>query len=703
MALVINILSLLLLVVLVRSDQSTAPLRSFMISENVTYDCIDIYMQPGLDHPLLKTHKIQMKPTVSRTELKNHTGDDKTSFKTRIGCPTGTVPILRNIKEFITTSEHFADKDLHPLSADSPGTHIAGVRSRNGPFHGVEAFFDGHNLNIGKDQASYNQIYIGSGLNNEVNFISAGLMGKDGKGCYNTACYGFVQVSETAPIVEPIDFSPGKPSWLHYSIHQDKNTGNWWLTQLRSDAPNEDIGYWPKELFNLFQNGANMVGVGGVVQASHSGSSPPMEKFLDTLQENRADSDGQNRRKSVGISPIPTACRRITGIRRKSVGIIVDGFSTARTSDGFPTTRVTDGFPTTRATDGFPTTRVTDGFPTGKTSDGFPTAENENLRVFSFKELKKATKNFRQDRVVIDGGSVRTFYKGYINETTFAPSRSETEIAVSVFECPQDSSQALQEWMEKVKSQEEISHPNLVKLLVTLVKITNHFSWFSNTCAKEVWTVIYSEVKIPSNYCLHSLKSVYKILMFLSTEEEVLPWEIRVQIAIQTAQGIAFLHSIKNSSIHQEIRMQNIILDEQYNAKLFYCELNQNCVLDKKGRLAGGFGYIAPELAMTDHIGMEGDVYTFGVILLELLTGLKAFDTDRNKAKRNLVFWSKSFLSDKDKIREIIDPRHGNDYPAKAARRMGQVIKWCIQQDKRNRPMMQQVLMGLNIIAKTKD
>lgn len=74
-------------------------------------------------------------------------------------------------------------------------------------------------------------------------------------------------------------------------------------------------------------------------------------------------------------------------------------------------------------------------------------AENENLRVFSFKELKKATKNFKKDRVVngVDG-SVRTFYKGYIDETTFAPSRNKTSIAVSVVECLQDSSEALQEW-----------------------------------------------------------------------------------------------------------------------------------------------------------------------------------------------------------------------------------------------------------------
>ncbi|KFK27738.1 hypothetical protein AALP_AA8G423000 [Arabis alpina] len=50
--------------------------------------------------------------------------------------------------------------------------------------------------------------------------------GKYGKGCYNTACYGFVQVSHVVPIVEPIDLLPGEPTGLHYSIHQDINTGN---------------------------------------------------------------------------------------------------------------------------------------------------------------------------------------------------------------------------------------------------------------------------------------------------------------------------------------------------------------------------------------------------------------------------------------------------------------------------------------------
>ncbi|CAH8388441.1 unnamed protein product, partial [Eruca vesicaria subsp. sativa] len=122
MALVMNLLSLLSFGVLVHSDQSTMPLRSFKIGENVTYDCIDINMQSGLDHPLLKNHTIQMKPSVSRTKSKSQIGINHVQKQT-IPCPDGTIPVWRNTKEFITNAQVLAEKHVHPLSADSPGTH----------------------------------------------------------------------------------------------------------------------------------------------------------------------------------------------------------------------------------------------------------------------------------------------------------------------------------------------------------------------------------------------------------------------------------------------------------------------------------------------------------------------------------------------------------------------------------------------------
>ncbi|WZZ86900.1 hypothetical protein YC2023_115479 [Brassica napus] len=320
-----NLISLLFSTAIVHSNQSTVPLRSFKVSltHNLrsTVSSI-IYLQatrarasfaknPQNSGASPQNFICCMKSSISRNELKMQTGKNETSNKRKIVCPNGTVPILRNTKEYVTNSQVFAEKHFHPLSADSPGTHIAGVRSSIGPFRGVQAWFSANALNVGKDQVSYSHIYIGSGSENQVNYISAGWtvymatnvfghldfgryvatnklvydenidqiitsMGKDGKGCYNTACSGFVQVSKVIPIVEPIDLKPGVPGWFRYFIHQDINTGNWWITQLMQKSPDVDIGYWPKELFNLLENGANMVGVGGVVQASRSGSSPPM-------------------------------------------------------------------------------------------------------------------------------------------------------------------------------------------------------------------------------------------------------------------------------------------------------------------------------------------------------------------------------------------------------------------------------------------
>ncbi|EFH49768.1 hypothetical protein ARALYDRAFT_487973 [Arabidopsis lyrata subsp. lyrata] len=261
--------------------------------------------------------------------------------------------------------------------------------------------------------------------------------------------------------------------------------------------------------------------------------------------------------------------------------------------------------------------------------------ENENLRVFRFADLKKATKKFRQDRVVeCEDGSVRKFYKGYIDETTFAPSRrTGTGIAVSVMEC--DSSRSLQDWMAVVRSLGHISHQNLVNFL---------------------------------GYCCEDNKPLLLVFEYshkgsldrhIFGKEEALQWEIRVKIAIGTAQGLAFLHSIKDSPLNRELRMHNIMLDEvQYNAKLFYLES------------------IKPSLI-----------------------NLSLFNVKDNC----LDFWTTSLLPDSYKIEEIIDPRLGNDYSANAATQMGTLINQCTAHDTKKRPLMQQVLDGLNYIAEIKD
>ncbi|KAF3502330.1 hypothetical protein F2Q69_00045035 [Brassica cretica] len=252
-------------------------------------------------------------------------------------------------------------------------------------------------------------------------------------------------------------------------------------------------------------------------------------------------------------------------------------------------------------------------------------AENENLRVFSVKELKKATKKFKKERVVEGEDTyVQTFYKGNINQTTSAPSRTKTRIAVSVMEGLLHTPHGLEEWKiskEEAESLGESFHPNLVKLL---------------------------------GYCCEDNRSLLVFEYLGKEKEEALSWDTRVKIAIGIAQGVAFLHSIKNSPLHQELRMHNIMLDEQYNAKLLY--------LDSKkqfwpiGWTFVGTIYMSPEYLEAATLGMETDLYTFGVILLELFTATK----------------------------------------------MGKLIQRCTKDNWKKRPSMQQVLDVLNSIEEVK-
>ncbi|CAA7045749.1 unnamed protein product [Microthlaspi erraticum] len=298
-------------------------------------------------------------------------------------------------------------------------------------------------------------------------------------------------------------------------------------------------------------------------------------------------------------------------------------------------------------------------------------AEKEDLRVFSYKELKKATKNFRRDMVIVRFDcSVRTFSKCYIDETTFSLSRTVTRIPVSVLEShsllytPQD-------FEEQVKSLGQISHPNLVKIL---------------------------------GYCCKDDKSHFLVLDYLHKgsldshlygKEDALPWEIRVKIAIGIAIGLVFLHSIKNIPLHQEFRMHNIILDEQYNAKLLYLKSNEQCL--ENPQFKSEVMYVSPEYCLNE---TKTDVFTFGVILLELLTGSK--DTVRNERGKNRCFET-AFLPHDPKIGEIIDPRLGSDYHVNAGTEMVTLIRRCTKWELNARPSMEQVLDTLNYIAEIKD
>uniref|UniRef100_A0A0D3AIC3 Neprosin PEP catalytic domain-containing protein n=1 Tax=Brassica oleracea var. oleracea TaxID=109376 RepID=A0A0D3AIC3_BRAOL len=259
-----------------------------------------------------------MEPSFIISKQKDQT-KTKSESKKFIDCPNGTVPILKNTKEFVTNAQYWANKHFNSFTIDSHGTHFAGVRASQdqGPYHGVEAWMSVHELNISVDQTSYTNIYVASAVSDKVNFIQTGWMvnptlfgdgrpwsyglwkGINRTGCYNTICPGFIQVSKTDPLSIPLSPLPKGEIGTYLSIKQnirsnmfqnylskDEETGNWWAADVKYNGHGMNIGYWPKELFDLISTNAGMVGVTGAVQASPSGKSPPMGNgYLPTKSE----------------------------------------------------------------------------------------------------------------------------------------------------------------------------------------------------------------------------------------------------------------------------------------------------------------------------------------------------------------------------------------------------------------------------------
>ncbi|XP_022769381.1 probable serine/threonine-protein kinase PIX13 [Durio zibethinus] len=301
------------------------------------------------------------------------------------------------------------------------------------------------------------------------------------------------------------------------------------------------------------------------------------------------------------------------------------------------------------------------------------------LKIFTLAELKASTRNFRPDTVLGEGGFGRVF-KGWVDEKTYAPSKVGVGMAVAVKKSSPDSSQGLQEWQAEVKFLGKFCHPNLVKLL--------GYCWEENQ-----FLLVYEYMQ----------KGSLENHLFRTGGAEPLTWETRLKIAIGAAQGLAFLHTSEKSVIYRDFKASNILLDGAYNAKLSDFGLAKLGPINGNShvttRVVGTYGYAAPEYVATGHLYVKSDVYGFGVVLLEMLTGLRALDTNRPSREHNLVEWAKHSLTEKRKLKKIMDRRLVEQYPLKAALQAGELIVKCLESDPKNRPSMEEVLETLQKIS----
>ncbi|RVW50991.1 putative serine/threonine-protein kinase PIX13 [Vitis vinifera] len=291
-----------------------------------------------------------------------------------------------------------------------------------------------------------------------------------------------------------------------------------------------------------------------------------------------------------------------------------------------------------------------------------------NLKMFTFAELKSATRNFRPHTMLGEGGFGRVF-KGWVDEKTYAPTKVSVGIPVAVKKSNPESEQGLKEWQSEVKFLGKFTHPNLVKLL---------------------------------GYCCEDQQFllVYEYMHKGSLENHLFK-------PIGAARGLAFLHTSEKTVIYRDFKSSNILLDGDYNAKLSDFGLAKLGPSDGDShvttQIVGTYGYAAPEYIATGHLYVKSDVYGFGVVLLEMLTGKQTLDRNRPPGQLNLVEWTKPLLPNKRKLKKIIDPRLRDQYPLKAATQVAELILKCLESDPKNRPSMEEVLETLKRINEIKE
>ncbi|KAJ7966976.1 Protein kinase [Quillaja saponaria] len=292
-------------------------------------------------------------------------------------------------------------------------------------------------------------------------------------------------------------------------------------------------------------------------------------------------------------------------------------------------------------------------------------------RSFTFRELAMATRGFKEVNMIGEGGFGRV-YKG----------RLETGQVVAIKQLNHDGLQGFQEFIVEVLMLSLLHHPNLVTLI--------------GYCTDGDQRLLVYEYM--------PMGSLEDHLFDLGPDEETLSWTTRIKIAVGAARGLEYLHCKANPPvIYRDLKSANILLDGDFNPKL------SDFGLAKLGpvgdnthvstRVMGTYGYCAPEYAMSGKLTLKSDIYSFGVVLLELITGRRALDSTRKPGEQNLVAWSRQFLRDRRLFVKLADPRLQGRFPIRCLNHAIAITAMCLQEQPNIRPLICDIVTALEYLA----
>ncbi|KAM5578353.1 putative serine/threonine-protein kinase PBL7 [Rosa sericea] len=310
---------------------------------------------------------------------------------------------------------------------------------------------------------------------------------------------------------------------------------------------------------------------------------------------------------------------------------------------------------------------------------GFPnpkTAAIDGVQVFTFKQLHSATGGFSKSNVVGKGG-FGLVYRGVLH--------NGRKVAIKFMD--QAGKQGEEEFEMEVELLSRLRSPYLLSLL--------------GYCSDNSRKLLVYEFMANGGLQEH----LYPVSGGPNALSTNLDWETRLRIALEAAKGLEYLHEqVSPPVIHRDFKSSNILLDKTFHAKVSDFGLAK-LGSDKAGgyvstRVLGTQGYVAPEYALTGHLTTKSDVYSYGVVLLELLTGRVPVDMKRPPGEGVLVSWALPHLTDREQVVQIMDPALEGQYSMKEVIQVAAIAAMCVQPEADYRPLMADVVQSLVPLVK---
>ncbi|KAM0923619.1 hypothetical protein ACQ4PT_005411 [Festuca glaucescens] len=303
-----------------------------------------------------------------------------------------------------------------------------------------------------------------------------------------------------------------------------------------------------------------------------------------------------------------------------------------------------------------------------------------SLREFGLRELHAATNDFSRLLKVGEGG-FGSVYKGVVR----LPGGPAGGTVVAIKRLNTSGHQGHKQWLAEVHFLGVVEHPNLVRLI-------GYCAARSERGPQRL--LVYEFI---SNKTLddHLFNRAYPVL----------PWDVRLEIAFGAAEGLMYLHQgLEVQVIYRDFKASNVLLDEEFRPKLSDFGLAREGPSADQTHVStavmGTYGYAAPDYIATGHLTTKSDVWSFGVVLYEILTGRRSVERNRPKKEQRLLEWVKQYPVESKQFSMIIDTRLEGLYSRQGARDIAKLANSCLAKRSRDRPTMREVAESLKQVMR---